>query len=78
MAYKDILVYLDPSADASDRLRLAVDLAKAHGARLIGVDASDESAPPSNRLSKRRASTANISAPTPTRRSAATSFIAST
>ena len=43
MAYKDILVYLDPSADASDRLRLAVDLAKAHGARLIGVDASDES-----------------------------------
>ncbi len=44
MAYKDILVYLDPSADAADRLHLAVDLAKTHGARLIGVDASDESA----------------------------------
>lgn len=44
MAYKDILVYLDPGADAADRLRVAVDLAKAHGARLIGVDASDESA----------------------------------
>ena len=44
MAYKDILVYLDPSGDAADRLRLAVQLAKTHGARLIGVDASDESA----------------------------------
>ncbi len=44
MAYRDILVYLDPSADATDRLRLATELAKAHGARLIGVDASDESA----------------------------------
>jgi nucleotide-binding universal stress UspA family protein len=43
MAYKDILVYLDPSADAAGRLRLAVELAKTHGARLIGVDASDES-----------------------------------
>jgi nucleotide-binding universal stress UspA family protein len=44
MAYRDILVYLDPGADATDRLRLATELAKAHGARLIGVDASDESA----------------------------------
>ena len=44
MAYKDILVYLDPGADATGRLRLAVQLAKTHGARLIGVDASDESA----------------------------------
>jgi nucleotide-binding universal stress UspA family protein len=44
MPYKDILVYLDPSADATNRLRLAVQLAKTHGARLIGVDASDESA----------------------------------
>jgi len=44
MAYKDILVYVDPSADAAARMRLAADLAKAHGARLIGVDASDESA----------------------------------
>ena len=44
MAYKDILVYLDASEDATDRLRLATELAKTHGARLIGVDASDESA----------------------------------
>lgn len=44
MAYKDILVYLDPSADAANRLRLAVELAKTHGARLIGVDASAEAA----------------------------------
>jgi nucleotide-binding universal stress UspA family protein len=44
MSYKDILVYLDAGADATDRLRLAVELAQAHGARLIGVDASDESA----------------------------------
>ena len=44
MSYKDILVYLDPSEDSTDRLRLAVDLARAHGARLIGVDASAESA----------------------------------
>ena len=44
MAYKDILVYLDASGDTTDRLRLAAELAKTHGARLIGVDASDESA----------------------------------
>ena len=40
MAYKDILVYLDPTAESVERLRFAVDLAKAHGARLIGVDVS--------------------------------------
>ncbi len=40
MAYKDILVYLDPTAEAVGRLRFAVDLAKAQGARLVGVDAS--------------------------------------
>jgi nucleotide-binding universal stress UspA family protein len=40
MAYKDILVYLDPTAEAAERLRLAVSLAKTHGARLIGVDVS--------------------------------------
>jgi nucleotide-binding universal stress UspA family protein len=40
MAYKDILVYLDPTAESVERLRLAVDLAKTHGARLTGVDAS--------------------------------------
>jgi nucleotide-binding universal stress UspA family protein len=44
VSYKDILVYLDAGKDASDRLRLAVELAKTHDARLIGVDASDESA----------------------------------
>jgi nucleotide-binding universal stress UspA family protein len=40
MAYKDILVYLDPTAESVERLRFSVDLAKTHGARLIGVDAS--------------------------------------
>lgn len=39
MAYKDILVYLDPTAETVERLKLARDLAKAHQARLIGVDA---------------------------------------
>ena len=40
MAYKDILVYLDSTAESVERLRFAADLAKTHGARLIGVDAS--------------------------------------
>ena len=40
MAYKDILVYLDPTAESVERLRFSVDLAKTHVARLIGVDAS--------------------------------------
>jgi nucleotide-binding universal stress UspA family protein len=44
MSYKDILVYLDATKDTTNRLRLAVELAKTHDARLIGVDASDESA----------------------------------
>jgi nucleotide-binding universal stress UspA family protein len=44
MAYKDIMVYLDPTDDARDRLRLAVAMALAHGARLIGVDASSDAA----------------------------------
>jgi nucleotide-binding universal stress UspA family protein len=44
MAYKDILVYLDPTPASEDRLRVAVDLAKTHGARLVGVDASTEEA----------------------------------
>ncbi len=44
MAYKDILVYLDPTNDAQERLRLAVAMALVHGARLIGVDASSEAA----------------------------------
>ena len=40
MAYKDILVFLDPTAEAAERARFAVSLAKAHGARLIGLDVS--------------------------------------
>ncbi|RBP18299.1 hypothetical protein DFR50_101243 [Roseiarcus fermentans] len=40
MTYKDILVYLDPTAESMERLKFAVALAKAHGARLIGVDAT--------------------------------------
>ena len=40
MAYKDILVYLDPTADSANRVRFAADLAKTHGARLIAVDAT--------------------------------------
>jgi len=44
MAYKDILVYLDPTNAAQDRLRLAIAMAQAHGARLTGVDASSEAA----------------------------------
>jgi nucleotide-binding universal stress UspA family protein len=44
MAYKDILIYLDPSPGAEDRLSLAAELAQAHMARLIGVDASSNEA----------------------------------
>lgn len=40
MAYKDILVFLDPTAECRERLRLTLELARTHGARLIGVDAS--------------------------------------
>ncbi len=40
MAYKDILVFLDPTAEAVERTRLAANLAKIHGARLIAVDVS--------------------------------------
>ncbi len=44
MAYKDIVVYLDPTPDTESRLKLAIAMAHAHGARLIGVDASTEAA----------------------------------
>ena len=44
MAYKEILVYLDPHPDSDNRLRFAVDLAVSHGARLIGVDACSDAA----------------------------------
>ena len=40
MAYKDILVYLDPTVETVERTRLAVSLAKAHGARLIEAPTS--------------------------------------
>jgi nucleotide-binding universal stress UspA family protein len=44
MAYKDILIYLDSSPGAEDRLRFATGLAQTHLARLIGVDASSNEA----------------------------------
>ncbi len=43
-AYKDILVYLDPTNASQDRLALAVSLAREHGARLVGVDVSADEA----------------------------------
>jgi nucleotide-binding universal stress UspA family protein len=44
MAYKDVLVYLDPSPDNDNRLDLAISIARSHGARLTGVDASSDAA----------------------------------
>ncbi len=44
MAYKEILVYLDPFSDTDARLELAAALAMSHGARLIGVDACSDAA----------------------------------
>ncbi len=44
MAYRDILVYLDPTDDTDNRLDLAVSMAALHEARLIGVDASSDAA----------------------------------
>ena len=38
MSYKDILVFLDGSLDNAVRVDFALLLAKAHGARLTGVD----------------------------------------
>jgi nucleotide-binding universal stress UspA family protein len=40
MAYKDILVFLDPTTEAAERARFAASLAKSHGARLVGLDVS--------------------------------------
>jgi nucleotide-binding universal stress UspA family protein len=40
MAYRDILVCLDPTPASNERVKLAIALAKAHGARLIGLDAT--------------------------------------
>ena len=39
MAFKEIIVYLDPTHDSSNRLKFAVGMAASHGARLIGMDA---------------------------------------
>ena len=44
MAYKEILVYLDPFSDTDVRVKFAVDLAALHGARLIGVDVCSDAA----------------------------------
>ncbi len=44
MAYKDILVYLDPTDDSQNRLKAAIALAAAFGATLTGMDACSQSA----------------------------------
>ena len=44
MAFKDILVFLDPTPQSDERLKIAIGLAKAHGARLVAVDASSDAA----------------------------------
>ena len=46
MAYKDILVFLDPTAEAVERIRSAISLARTYESRLIGVDVS---APPAGK-----------------------------
>jgi nucleotide-binding universal stress UspA family protein len=57
MAYKDILVFLDSTSEAVERARFAVSLAKAHGARLIGVDVS---APPAGKEEESAATVARM------------------
>ena len=57
MAYKDILVFLDPTAEGVERARFAVGLAKTHGARLIGVDVS---APPAGKEEESEAAVARM------------------
>lgn len=44
MSYKDIVVTLDPSSDCIERVKTAIALARAHDARLIGVDVCSEKA----------------------------------
>jgi hypothetical protein len=44
MSFRDILVFLDATDDSKARLKLAMELASAHGARLTGIDASSEDA----------------------------------
>ena len=38
MAYRDILVCLDPTPASDERVKLAITLARTHGARLTGLD----------------------------------------
>jgi nucleotide-binding universal stress UspA family protein len=44
MSYKDMIVFLDGSRDNDARLDFALSMAKAHGARLTGVDVNAPSA----------------------------------
>lgn len=44
MSLNDIVVFLDPFIDTEARLKVAIELAKAHGARLTGVDISTRAA----------------------------------
>jgi len=44
MAYKDILVCVDPTPASDERVKLAIALAKAHGARLVGLDVTADAA----------------------------------
>jgi nucleotide-binding universal stress UspA family protein len=44
MSYKDILVFLDGSVENAARVNFALSLAKAHGARLTGVDVNSPAA----------------------------------
>ena len=44
MAYRDIAVFLDPTPESDDRIRLAIELAIRHDARLLGVDVTPRSA----------------------------------
>ncbi|QIG51014.1 universal stress protein [Nordella sp. HKS 07] len=44
MSYRDILVFLDGSRDNDARLDIAISLAKAHDAKLTGVDVSSAAA----------------------------------
>jgi len=44
MAFRDILVFLDPTPASDERLKFAIRLAKTHGARLLGVDATGNAA----------------------------------
>ena len=72
MAYKDMLVYLDPTVEAVERIRFAVSLAKTHGARLIGVDVS---APPAGQEAETEAAVSRTFTDT-TRESGVTTIFA--